>query len=508
VTQPAFGPYSTVVPKWANTLPSWVPDKHKARIASYQVYQEIYWSHVNASYKVMNRGLDQDDEPLYVPSSRIIIDTMNRYVGNDLTFAVESATGNTESQLAATEAFRALFARERFASKYAANKRNGLIKADWLWHLVADPEKEDGRRISILTVQPESYFPTYEDEVLEGGDPERLVQVRLVELVQVGDDTLARVQLYDRMVDEAGTIYSSLTLWKQEEWFDPEKVAQQTLVPPAPLPAGITTIPVYHIPNGLDLDNPPYGSSEMRGLEVLQAGLNQGVTDEDIALAMMGLGLYATDQPGGPTDKSGAAVDWFVYPGAIIQNAKGLHRVEGITTVAPYNDHLGRLEGYMADASGATDAARGRLEVSEAESGIALQLKLAPTLAKAKVSDQVILDVHNQMFYDLVTMWFPTFESLNFTDVTVVAVLGDKLPVNRAAEVEMVLGMVVAGLMSAASGRAYLTKKGFGDLFDPNEAELVLAEKVATAAAEGGSSELDGRAATENETEADPNADA
>jgi hypothetical protein len=504
VTQPAFGPYSTVIPKWANTLPAWVPDAHKARVASYQVYQEIYWSHVSATYKVMNRGLDVDDEPVYVPSSRIIIETMARYVGNDLTFSTVSATGNTESQLKATEAFTALFTRERFASKYAANKRSGLIKGDWLWHIIADPLKEQGKRISIVTVQPGSYFPTYQDEIVDGGDPEKLVQVRLVELVQVGDEVMARVQLYDRTVDEAGTIYSSLELWKQEEWFDPTKTAQVTLIPATPLPPQVTSIPVYLIPNGLDLDNPPYGSSEMRGLETLQAALNQGVTDEDLALAMMGLGLYATDQPGGPQNTQGQDTDWFVYPGAIIQNAKGLHRIEGITSVAPYDSHLGRLEGYMADASGATDAARGRLEVSEAESGIALQLKLAPTLAKAKVSDQIILDVHAQMFYDLAMMWFPAFESLNFTDVTIVPVLGDKLPVNRAAEVEMVLSMVVGGLMSAASARAYLTKKGFGDLFDPQEGELVLAEKVANAAAEGGDSALDARAGEENAPVGEP----
>jgi len=502
IKYPAFGPYSNVQ-RWSE-MPSWVPAAHQARIGSYAVYEQIYWSHVATTYKVMNRGLDQADEPLYVPSSRIIVNTLNRYIGPGLRAEPDPETGTPEQQLLATQAFASLFARERFDSRYAAAKRDGLIKADWGWHLMANPLKPEGTKISLVPFKPENYFPAFEDEVIDGGDPDKIAQVRLAELVQVGDETFVRVQLYDRTVDEAGTIYSSLTMWKPEEWhlwrFDDDKKApQQTLIPPTPLPPQITAFPVYHIPHNQPIGE-PFGSSVMRGLETLQSAMNQGHTDEDLALALMGLGVYATDAAGNPTTPDGQATDWLLYPGVVLQNSKGLRRVEGITSVQPYSEHFARLEGYMADATGATDAARGRLEVQEAESGVALQLRLGPTLALAEIEDKVILDVHRQLFYDLVQMWFPTFEGLNVTDVTMLPLLGEKLPVNRAAEAALVEGLVLGGILSAASARNYLIKRGFSGMFDGSEGDLILAEKMAVAAAEAGDTTLGDRAATETGT--------
>lgn len=494
-----FGPYSSTA-RYAPTMPAWVPAAHQARIAAYQAYREIYWSHLSAEYKVMNRGLDADDTPVYVPSSRIIVDTLNRYVAPRLTFEVQIGTGNEATLIAAQQAFTNLFARERFAGRYAANKREGLIVGDWCWHLVADPLKPEGTRISLLVARAENYFPVYEDETVEGGDPDKLVMVLLAEQVQVGDETQVRVQRYQRIPSADGStaqIVSSLEMWKSEEWFlwrfdDDEKDPVSVLSPPTPLPPQITAFPVYHIPSRPEA-GAVFGTSPMRGLEILQEALNQSMTDEDLSLALIGIGLYATDQQGSPVGPDGTPVPWNVYPGAVLENAKGLRRVEGITSLSPYNDHVSRLEGYMADASAATDAARGRVEVAEAESGVALQLRLAPTLAVAEDHDLVVLDVHRQMFYDLVQMWFPAFESLNFTDVTVVPVLGDKLPVNRAAEVQMVNELVLGGILSAASARKYLASKGFANLFDPREGDLILAEKVALAAAEGGDTSLEDR---------------
>jgi len=493
-TEVAFGKYSTLS-RYMTALPSWVPAGHQERVASYQVYEEIYWSHVATSYKIMNRGLDAEDEPVYVPSSRIMVDTLNRYVAPKLTFQVVGETGSDETKLKATEAFANLFKRERFASRYSAGKREGLMKGDWLWHVVGDPDKPEGRRISLLTVKPGSYFPVFEDETVEGGDPDKMVMVILAEQVQVGDETRVRTQRYAR--EENGVILSSLELWKPDEWFnwrfdDEVKQPVEVLSPPTPLPPQITAFPVYHIPNTVETGE-TFGSSEMRGLEILQAALNQTATDEDLTLALMGLGLYATEEPGSPRNEQGQQVPWFVSPGAVLENAKGLHRVEGLTNLVPFTEHVDRLEGYIADASGATDAAKGRLQVQEAESGIALQLRLSPTLSKAEEREQIILDVHTQMFYDLTTMWFPAMESLNFTDVTVIPVLGDKLPVNRVAEVALMNELVLAGILSAGSARKYLATKGFADMFDPAEGQLVLAEKVANAAAEGGDSALGDR---------------
>jgi hypothetical protein len=315
----------------------------------------------------------------------------------------------------------------------------------------------------------------------------------------VGDEAQVRVQKYERM--ENGLIYSSLTTWKTDEWYrwrydDDEKAPVSVINPPAPLPAGITAFPVYHIPNTVE-SGEVFGSSDIRGLEVLQAALNQSVTDEDLALALMGLGLYATEEPGSPRDEQGNAVPWIVAPGSVLENAKGLHKVDGLSTLVPYTEHVERLDGYMGDASGATDAAKGRIQVAEAESGIALQLRLAPTLAKAAKKDKIIQDVHAQLFYDLVQMWFPAIEGLNFTDVLVLPVLGDKLPVNRVQEVSLVNELVIGGILSAASARTYLAGKGFTSMFSEDEGALVLAEKTANAAAEGGTGGLVDRAAQE-----------
>lgn len=498
---PTYVPFS----KWSSaqvyvkTAPAWVPAAHQQRIGAYGVYREIYWNHISSEYKVMNRGLDAEDQPLYVPSSKIMVDTLSRYIGPKLTYGIDVETGTESSQIAARQAFEALFARERFTSRYTAAKRDGIIEGDWGWHITADPNKPAGARLSLVPFRAESYFPVYEDETVQGGDSSKLVMVVLAERVLVGEDERVRTQRYFR--DDTGLITSTVDLWETDKWFlwrfdDDDAAPVANVIPPTPLPAGITAFPVYHVPHRPETGE-VFGNSPMRGLEVLQAAINQGMTDEDLALALMGLGVYATEEVGTPRDREGNAVAWAIYPGAVIENGKGLHKVEGLTGLTAYTEHLGRLEGYIADSSGATDAARGRLEVQEAESGIALQLKLGPTIALAEEQDAIVLDVHAQLFHDLVQMWFPAFEGLNFTDVRVFPVLGDKLPVNRTAEVEMVGQLVIANILSTGSARKYLTTKGFAGVFDEREGDLVLAEKVAIAAAEGGDSSLDDRAAQE-----------
>lgn len=494
----AFGQWSSAQ-LYVKNLPGWVPPAHQMRIAAYEIWEQIYWSHVATEYKVMNRGLDAEDQPLYVPSSKIVIDTLSRYIGPKLTFAIDTKTGTEATQLAARQAFQALFDRERFNSRYIAGKRDGIIRGDWGWHITADPTKPQGSRLSLVPFNASNYFPVYEDETVLGGDPDKLVMVVLAEQVVVGEDNRVRTQRYIRQ--ENGQIMSVVDLWEPDKWFlwgydDDAADPVQNVVPAALLPAGITSFPVYHLPHRPSSDQ-TFGNSPMRGLEVLQAGLNQAMTDEDLALALMGLGVYATDEAGGPRDRQGQPVPWMIYPGAVVENAKGLHKVEGLTGLQAYTDHITRLEGYVADSSGATDAARGRLEVTEAESGVALRLKLGPTIALAEEQDSILLDVHAQMFHDLVNMWFPTYEQVNFTDVRVFPVLGDKLPVNRQEEVTLMNQLVLANIISTSSARQYLTAKGFADVFDPREGDLVLAEKVAIAAAEGGDTALDDRAAQE-----------
>lgn len=483
MTQPGvFTPYSTI--PWSTTPPSWVPPTDQARINSYQMYEELYWSHINTNYKVMSR--DQNEtEPIYVPASRIMIEAVNRYVGKGMTAVADPLTGSPASRTLAATSFASLFARERFESKYDANKRYGLIRGDWCWHVLADPNKPEGTRISLIPVDPASYFPVFESDIIAGGSPDKIVKVHLAERVLNGDKYVVRRQTYEKVVNPNGTItiWSSLMMFDEDKWFLSDGKPTEILSPLIALPAEITAIPVYHVPN-FATPGDPFGSSELRGLETVVAAVNQAVTDEDLALALMGLGVYATDQAGSPRDAvTGEAREWFIYPGAVIENSKGLRKVEGVTNVSAYTEHIGRLFNFLQQATGAVDAAVGRVDVQVAESGVALMLNLAPMLSKAEESDRIIRDVHGQLFYDL-RAWFKSYEKINLDDVIMVPVFGDKLPTNKAAEITMVVTLMstIPPVLSAESARKYLASKGI-DFFAENEAALVQAEQTAIAQA-------------------------
>lgn len=459
-------PYSTVAPLFGPP-PSWVPVEEQERIQSYLTYEDIYWNRPE-TFQLIARG--SENKPIYVPSGRIIVDTINRYVGTGLDFFVDPNVGTPASQLAAQQAFTALFRREKFKSRYAANKRFGLIRGDWLWHVTANPLKAPGTRISIKAVDPASWFPVFSDE-----DPDRLVKVHLAEQFRTldGKDRIKRLT-YERL--ENGLILRSEGIFEVKDW-QLQEVPEAITLAPATLPPQITAFPVYAIKNFEEPQN-PYGSSELRGLERIIGAVNQAVSDEDLALALEGLGLYATDGAG-PIDEDGNDVPWTLGPGEVVENAPGFKRINGISSVTPYTDHIKLLMDFMKDASGAGDAAIGKIDVQVAESGVALALHLAPTLAKAEEKDQEIIDVHAQMFFDLVNGWFPAYEGLNFTDVAVLPVLGEKLPRNRKQEVADILLMVDAKVMSLTTARERLGELGFN--FAADEV-LRLAQEAALAA--------------------------
>lgn len=495
-----YGPYSTIAP-WLTAPPGWVPEEEKDRIGSYDIYEGMYWSHVDAAYRVMTRDTSEEN-PVYTPLARLVVETVNRYAGANLQVVVEPESGTPATRELARQTISALLRRERFMTRYNANKRYGSIRGDWLWHIIADPAKPQGSRLRIMAVDARSYFPVYESDVISGGDPERVMKVRLAERIQVGDEWRVRVQVYE-WGDDRTTIYTSAAIWEEDKWFGEDESPESILLPPTPLPPQITSIPVYHIPHNYT-PGEPFGSSEIRGLEVLAAGLNQSVTDEDLALALIGLGVYATDQPGSPIDPTtGEGRDWFIYPGAVIENSKGLRRVEGITSVAPYSDHLSRLEKWAREATAATETASGNVDVQVAESGVALALRLGPILAKAAEIDQVIADVLNQMFFDL-RQWLLVYEGVNIMDVTLSVRFGDKIPLNRRAEAEMVLGLVTGGVMSSQTARQYLSSHGFADAFAPDEEERVFVEAQMRAQADQGLDPLAVRTAAEQEGSVGP----
>jgi hypothetical protein len=450
-----FTPYSTVR-NLMGTLPTWIPDQlDQERILSYQVYEQIYWG-VPETFKIVARGTE--DKPIYVPTGRIIVDTTHRYVASGFDFSVDLRTGGDSSQSAdaqaVTLAMEDLWTRERFRSKFNGNKRYGLIRGDWAWHIVADDTKLPGSRISIYPLDPASYFPIWDED-----DLDKIVGCHIVDTVQVGNDQFIKRLTYRKT--ETGSITSEESLFKVDDWFGPEAKVQQVLKPLTELPPTITALPVYHIKNFEEPAN-PFGSSELRGLERIIASVNQTISDEELTLALEGLGVYATDAPP-PVDENDQETTWQLGPGRVVEHPAGskFERITGVGSVKPSQDHLAFLLAMIHEASGTPDVARGKVDVKVAESGISLMLQMAPMLAKVDEKDQLVKDVHDQMFFDLVNGWFPGYESTSFGDARVRARVGDKLPVDRAARFKELNDMLDKGVISSDFYRSEATKLGY-----------------------------------------------
>lgn len=478
-----FTPYSSIETQTKFLTLPWVPTEEQERINSYSVYEQLYWNHAQ-DYKLTTRG-SEDDQAIYLPRPRTIIETANRYIGSGFDYTINEEVGTPAARDLATAQLKEMFKRERIRSRYNANKRFGLIKGDWLWHLLVDPAKEQGSRLRLLAVDPGSYFPQYLDN-----DPERLWRVHLVErfLNQNDNKWYVKRLTYERTLvagsgglQTFGGITWSLTEFEDTKWFTNDYAGEggRVLVQPTPLHPDITTIPVFHIPN-FDQPGPsPWGSSELRGFERLLAALNQSASDEDLALALMGLGVYATESTAQPRDNAGNIVPWSVYPGKVLQGAKGFTKVEGIDDVTPYQDHIGMLLNELGLASGASAAATGTVDVQVAESGVALAMHLAPMLAHAAEKDDIITDVMTQLLFN-VQQWYRVYEQMDFTECEITPTFGDKLPVNKAAEVNLMALLMSTDppIISAQSARRYLSEKT--DLkFEDNEGELVLMEREA-----------------------------
>lgn len=491
-----FTPYSTVA-AFLSALPGWVPEEEKQRIASYGVYEEIYWNHPT-TFKLVLRG--GDTKPLYIPSGRTIVDAICRFTAKG--FAAQYLGDDT--QKTGQLAFEALFARERFRSKLTSGKKMGSIRGDWVLHVTADPLKPQGQRLSLHLVDAASYFPVY-DEATET----RIIKVHLAEqFLDAGGNPRVRRQTYTKLED--GTIQSELAIFEIDKWSgEAEGPAVEQVVKPFVLPPAITSIPVYHFRNGVVDDLQPYGNSDMRGIERVMAGLNQAMSDEDLALALEGLGLYKTAN-GAPLDENDEETDWILGPGRVVED-ESFERVPGIGSVAPYGDHIDRIDRFMKEAAGVPSAAIGKVDVQVAESGVALALEMLPLLTKASDNEDALKDILTQLFYDLHTMWFPAYEQMSFETLAVLPTFTDPLPVNVKQEIANVTTMMssVPPILSAATAREYLTLK-IGFQFAADEvARIVQEQQLATAASApvGEDDGTDFAARTRAEMEADTDAE-
>jgi hypothetical protein len=464
-----FTPYSTIRPFFGSNVPTWVPEIEAERIASYTTYQEIYWNNPE-TFRLVARG--SENQAIYVPSGRVIVDAVNRYTAPGLNYAVTPNVGTPNSQLLAQQAFSALFNREKFFARFNAAKLYGIINGDMVLHITADPLKPVGSRISLRIVDPAAWFPVYDDDNLD-----KLLKVHLAEQFTDTDDKIKVRRLTYEWVDpldRSKGVLSSDAVFEIKDWENSVRPVR-VITPPTMLPPQITAFPVYPFKNFEEPGN-PYGSSELRGLERVMAAINQSVSDEDIALALDGLGLYATDV-GAPVDAdTGKAVDWILGPGRVVEQAGNFHRVNGLGSVQPYQDHIGMLTKSIREAAGTSDAAVGSVDVQVAESGIALQLHFAPMLARVVPKDDEIVGVLIQMFYDL-QRWLQAFEQVDTTESEVLPALGAKLPVNVTQLISDLATMMGTEppIISAQTAREILAKQGVQ--FAPDEAERVAAQQ-------------------------------
>jgi hypothetical protein len=466
--------YNSVVAGLDRPLPTWVTDiGDQLRVAAYDGYDDMY-RNVPGTFKVVLRG-DDEDHAIYVPSARRIIEATNRYLGKEWNWSVSSVNPDAavgEAQRIEVEtAFSALFIREEVPSKFYGVKRTMLVKGDALWHITADLTRVAGQRITVAELDPRTFF-----RIPSPTNVENMVGVYIVDLIFADDGKTQIARRQEYRYNESGGVDTLLTFWEPNAWDDrwtghpplkpvepptayAEDPAMQALLGGYTLPNSIVTIPVYHIRNQRE-GGDPFGTSQLAGLETLIGAINQTVSDEDITLALQGLGLYVTDSTR-PVDADGAETDWIVAPGYVLEAKPGtkFERVSGVTTVVPFQDHLGYIDKKLDQSANLSATAVGNVDVQVAASGVALRLDMAPILAANEEKEIELLSKMDQMTFDLLTQWMPLEGVSVAPGLKVINSFNDPLPVDRAAVITEVTGLVTAGLMSRDFAIKYLTAK-------------------------------------------------
>lgn len=496
--------------QWSNAepyltyKPNYVGGMDQLRVGAYMLYEEIYWS-IPEALKLLVRG--SDDNPIYIPAARGIVETMHRYLAPGLGVICDPTIGSTKEQTDAMLLIQALFRRERFPSRFSSSKRYGIIRGDWMWRITADPAKEQGSRLSLTSVDPAGYFPVYAVDNVD-----EIIGVDIASLVEVDGKELIQKTSYRKTTEKGGP--SPITL--EEGYFDPEKSGLpgkdpgspvQVTIPLTALPQPIDQLPIYHTQH-FDEPGSPWGSSEIRGMERLCSAINQSISDEDLALALEGLGVYYCD--GGPPidEETGLEVPWDIGPARVVEvpTGKTFGRVKGIDSVTPMQDHLKYLHGQLDAAGAIPPVAKGTVDVQVAESGIALMLELGPLLARAGEKEQVVTDVAINMLYDL-RKWMAAYEGVgsSLDNIVWLPTYADKIPTNRAAKFKEIMDMlgITPPVVSAKWARSELRKIGYEFPDDATMLAEILAEKTAVAQVE---SDVVGARAEQELDDTDPNA--
>lgn len=499
------GPYVSALMLGGTGNYNWLPPGDRNRAMSYEKYDQIYWNDIN-QYAI--RYL-VGEFPVYVPNARTVVDTTSHYLLKGLT--VSAKTPETNKPLA--EALTQFLKREEFYSTFHSAKQRGVARGDFCLHMTADPDKPEGKRISLNSVHPSKVIldrdPDNDNRIIRAHliervpHPQREGEWAVKELVYWYDDgdndaddqpdiEFPQTNTQDIEEDRGGSTRRVMRverLWATTKpwWKKDEREIIAVTLPPEELPEPIDCIPVYWFPN-LAWDNGPYGFSELRGFERMFQGISQVTSDQGTSLSLEGLGVYATDG-GKPVDNNGQETEWEVGPGKVMEVSNGAYfrRVEGVGSVKPNIDHIDYLEAKIREAQGLSDVALGRVDVQTANSGIALAIKFMPTLAKLDQRDKLGVDRLTQLFYDWQN-WYDAYEGSTLEgDIEVT--IGDKLPTDRTGRINELNNMLDRGVISKKFYRAEMQKLGYDfpddieqEIDDEDEKE---AEKKAAAAPPG-----------------------
>lgn len=429
---------------------TWIPEEDRERIAAYTKYDQMYW---NDPRQFALRVLEGED-PLYIPNARIIVDTTAHYLMKGLELTVKDGTEDDKKFL------YDFLKREVFYSRFDTAKVSGVARGDFIFHLTANPKKTEGSRISLTTLDPSSVFPIYDDD-----EPDKLVGCHIAVQYYLPDEpdkTRVRKLTYRLVESDNGSrrVSREEAIYEIDpKWYGSEAKLVKQVIPLGLLDARITAIPVYWFKNK-SWDGEDFGSSELRGLETILMKVSQGDTDVAAALALEGLGVYATDG-GRPVNEQGVETNWEVAPGRVMEMPSGSYfrRVEGVSSITPAIDQIDYLEKKANKAAALSDVALGEVDAQIAQSGIALAIRFQPTLAKIEVRDKHCIDVLTQLFYDWKT-WVEVFEQVTLTG-DIIPVIGEKLPQDRTARVNELNNMMDRGIIPTSFYRSEMEKLGY-----------------------------------------------
>lgn len=439
----------------------------KARIRTYTLFEDMYYNRPE-TFSVTLRG-DSDVE-IYLPSVKKMVDATARYLAVDFNFTVDPNGKTAAKKDVVTKAFQDLFDREKVVAQFIQQKKSCLFKGDQVWMILADDTKEQGVRLTVTAINPDTYFPIENDEGKISG-------VHIVDTIHDPRDTtndktklVARRQTYRRTEDANGKLTKQITyeegLYEIGTWDDrslkPDQIKKiSTTVQLKNLPSTIQAIPVYHIPN-----SPPNGStwgiSQVSGIEYCINALNQSITYEDLTLILQGLGVYVSTA-GPPVDQqTQQPTTYNLRPGNVVEIGENqdFRRVSGISDVSPYQAHMDYIDKFCREALGIPEMATGLVDVTVAESGIALALQMGPIIAECADKQLEIISVWNQILFDLANYWFPEYEGIASSGVEVKAVVGDPLPINREKFIQELMLLFTSGVITIEMVQEQLAKLG------------------------------------------------